>query len=101
MFKGQVHASTVCLLILGTLDLVSTLVWLNAGMAEGNPLFRALAQHGSLAFAAGKLALLLGPVLILEYARQTHPKSAEQGTWVAFAAYLALYAVNLSRLLGT
>lgn len=96
--KDRVPFSTACLLGLGTIDLVTSLIWLHLGYQEGNPFFRALARHGSVVFALGKLAMLLGPVLLLEYARRTHPKSAEQGTWIAFAAYLLLYALHLRRL---
>jgi hypothetical protein len=37
-------------------------------------------------------------VLILEYARAKHPKTAEQGTWIAFIAYALLYCSHLIRL---
>lgn len=98
--NGRVHLSTACLLVLGAVDLVVSLMWLSVGHGEGNPLFRALARHGSMAFALGKLALLLGPVLLLEYARRSHPKSAEQGTWIAFCAYFLLFALHLRRMVG-
>lgn len=49
----------------------------------------------------GKALLLIVPILLLEYARKRHPKSAEQGTWIAFLAYLTLYLVQALRLRGS
>ena len=92
--------STVCLLTIGTFDLITTLMWLNRGGGEGNAAFATLARHGSLALVAGKLVFLFIPVLMLEYARTKRPVSAEIGTWVATLAYFALYANHLLQLQG-
>jgi|GEM_PF-2803356 len=100
MFRSNPRLSTVLLLTVGTFDLVTTLMWLNAGGLEGNRLFAWFAGHGSFALVAGKLTFLLGPVLLLEFARTRRPVTAEIGTWVAFAAYLYLYVGHLLRLQG-
>ena len=91
----QAHLSTVVLLTIGTFDLVTTLMWLNRGGGEGNPLFAELARHGSLILVMGKLIFLFVPVLILEYARSKRPLSGELGTWVAAGLYAFLYVRHL------
>lgn len=98
--QERVHLSTVCLLTIGTFDLVTTLMWLNRGGIEGNPLFAQIATYGSIPLVAAKLAFLFGPILILEFARRFRPASAEIGTWIAFAAYAYLYIGHLFRLRG-
>lgn len=98
MLQGKVHLSTIVLVSIGLFDLVSSLIWLHMGYAEGNPIFARLAAFGAVPFAVGKILLLAGPVLLLEFARKHHPKSAEQGTWIAAVAYGALYAKHLADL---
>jgi len=99
--KGRIHLSTICLVTLGLADLAFTLVLMRQGLQEGNPIFRALQrEYGQTGFIAGKVALLVGPVLLLEFVRTKHPKSAEQGTWIAFGAYFFLLAYQFLRLRG-
>ena len=90
----------MCLLIVGTADLIVSLMWLNAGYGEGNPLFAWLAGHGSLAFALGKMAFLAGPIAIIEYARKTKPRFAEQGTWLAVLLYLMFLSTHVRHTFG-
>ncbi|HVL38659.1 MAG TPA: DUF5658 family protein [Fimbriimonadaceae bacterium] len=99
MLNSKVHTSTAVLVTIGLFDLVTTLMWLNQGFGEGNPLFRWLASHGTAPFVLGKILFLVGPVLLLEYARKTHPKSAEQGTWIAAGFYLLFYGSHVAALL--
>ncbi len=98
MIGKKVHLSTLALITVAMFDLVTTLVWLNQGMGEGNPLFAWLASHGSLAVVMGKLVFLIVPLLILEYARTVKPKTAEFGTWVAAGLYAFLYVRHLLEL---
>lgn len=95
---GKVHLSTLCLLTIGTFDLVTTLIWLNRGQVEGNPVFAYFAEGGSFALVGAKLVFLFGPILILEFARRHRPTSAEIGTWVAVVGYLYLYVGHLIQL---
>lgn len=81
-------------------DLIMSLMWLNAGNAEGNPLFAWFASYGAIPFACGKLIFLFGPIGMLEYARKKHPVSAEQGTWVAVLAYVAFLALHMRTMMG-
>lgn len=99
MLKGRVQLSTLCLVTLGLADLIFTMLLMGRGFQEGNPIFRGLLNaFGPAGFVAGKVGLLAGPVLVLEYVRTKNPKSADQGTWIAFAAYFFLLAMQFSRL---
>ncbi len=99
--QGRVHLSTLCLVILATFDLVTTLFWLHIGFGEGNPFFAAIAaRFGGIGFAIAKLIFVFVPVGILEYARKKRPITAEIGTWVAFLAYGFLYLRHLVNYFG-
>jgi hypothetical protein len=99
MLKGRVHTSTLVLVTIGMFDLVTTILLLGMGMNESNPIFGWLLDYYGLTwFVMGKLAFLAGPVLLLEFVRTKHPRSAEQGTWVAAAFYALLYIVHLLRI---
>ena len=100
MLNQSVRLSTACLVAIGLFDLVTTIFLLGQGMAEGNPLFSCLLQFGPWGFVIGKAVFLAGPILIIEYARQKHPRTAEQATWIAFAAYAILYGTQLMRIRG-
>lgn len=97
VLRKSVQLSTLCLVTVALFDLVTTMMLLSAGFGESNPLFSYLLRFGSLAFVLAKVAFLAGSILILEYVRERHPKSAEQGTWIAFFAYSALYVTHLVR----
>ncbi len=98
MLQSEVKTSTMCLAGIGLADLVITVLLLRMGMAEGNPLFGRLLIFGPWAFVLGKVLFLAGPILILEYARRTHPESAEQATWIAFVAYAFLLCLQFIRI---
>jgi hypothetical protein len=100
MLRSEVQTSTLALVTIGMFDLLTTLLLLRMGMAESNPLFSWLLDYGILAFVVGKLIFLAGPVLLLEYVRTKHPKSAEQGTWVAVGFYALLYISHIARVVS-
>ncbi|MBS1721626.1 MAG: hypothetical protein JSS66_01330 [Armatimonadetes bacterium] len=91
MAQSPVRLSTVVLVTVAMCDLVSTLFWLNSGQGEGNAFFAELARHGSFAFSFAKLAFLILPLALIEWARKRRPITAELGTWVAAGAYLYLW----------
>lgn len=95
---SRVRLSTLVLVTVALFDLVSTMMWLNLGHGEGNPLFARLAGIGTGPFVLGKVAFLVLPLLALEYARTKRPKSAEIGTWVAAVAYVGLWGSHVLRL---
>ena len=87
--------STLVLATIAMFDLVSTLVWLNAGHGEGNPFFAFLASRGSFVFVLGKMAFFALPLMTIEWARTKRPLTAEIGTWVAAAAYIYLWGSHV------
>ena len=101
MLKSEVQTSTLTLVAIGMFDLVTTLMLMRMGMGESNPLFVWIIENfGLLGFIGGKLLFLAGPVLLLEFVRIKHPKSAEQGTWLAAAFYALLYVVHIVRIVA-
>lgn len=99
-FGRHVRLSTLCLTTVALFDLVTTMVLLGRGMEEGNPLFASFLEQGPQVFVAAKVLFLAGPILILEYVRTKNPRSAEQGTWLAFLAYAGLYGAHLMQIRG-
>ena len=91
----KLRLSTLVLIAIGLFDLATTLMLLHLGMKEGNPFFSRFAMAGPVPLIATKVAFLAGPIALLEIARKHAPKSAEQGTWIAAACYLALYGSHL------
>jgi hypothetical protein len=100
MLNAKVHLSTLVLVTVAMFDLVTTMMFLNQGFGESNPLFARLAAGGTLPFVLGKLLFVVGPIMLLEFVRTRHPKSAEQGTWIAVAFYVLLYVAHLVRHFG-
>ena len=100
MLQGKIYTSTLVLVTIAMFDLVTTLMLLNQGFGESNPLFASLAAMGTGPFVLGKLVFVVGPILLLEYVRTKHPTSAEQGTWVAAGFYGFLYVLHLVRHFG-
>lgn len=101
MLRSRVHLSTLCLVTVGLADLLFTIALFGRGFGEGNPLFRTLLHmFGPIGFIGGKVVLLAGPVMLLEYVRTKRPDSAEQGTWLAFVVYFGLLALQFLRLRG-
>ena len=95
LLRQPLRLSTAVLLTISTFDLVTTLIWLNMGGMEGNPLFAYVSRFGSLPLVAAKFLYILIPVSILEYARTKRPGSAEIGTWLAAGLYAYLYVGHL------
>jgi predicted ABC-type exoprotein transport system permease subunit len=96
--RREPRLSTVLLAVIGSLDLASTVVLLRLGAAEANPLFSRLLEFGIGWFVLGKLLLLAGPILILEWSRDRAPRSSAQGAWIAVIAYLLIWGGQLLRL---
>jgi len=96
VLKKPVHLSTAVLLTIATFDLITTLLWLNMGGLEGNPLFAFVAtNYGSVGLVVAKMVYLVVPVSLLEFVRVKKPRSGEIGTWLAAGLYAALYVGHL------
>lgn len=87
------------ILFVGMLDLVTTLVWIGRhGAREANPIFQRYLEGGVAGFVLAKLACLLAPIFILEFARRRRPQFTLWASRFAIAAYLLFYAVGVVRL---
>ncbi|HZT40992.1 MAG TPA: DUF5658 family protein [Chthonomonadaceae bacterium] len=85
------------LILLGSADLATTILWIDRGMAqEANPLFHFFWNQGLLAFIAAKYLFLLGPILILEWARWRRPRFALMGLRTGVLAYVLLYGAGVT-----
>ena len=85
-----------------TLDLVTTIAFVNhRGAIEGNPVMGYFLTLGICAFVAAKLVLFLGPLAILEWARQYRPQFVTGMLRLAVVLYLGFYCVGVWRLNGT
>ncbi len=84
---------------IGIADLVSTIVFIqHHGAQEANPLFRHYWNMGVPAFVVAKLVCLLGPVLVMEWARQRNPGFVRFALRTAIASYIFVYGVGFMRL---
>ena len=85
------------LLFIGSADLATTILWIERGMAEeANPLFHFFWNQGLLAFIAAKYLFLLGPILLLEWARWRRPRFALMGLRAGALAYVLLYGAGVA-----
>ena len=82
------------LIVLNLVDLISTGMFLERGLEEGNPVACALIQDGSIGWVKSGLLLLLG-VRVLA----SRPRLATTcALWFVTGLYAAVVAVNLSAL---
>ncbi len=90
----RIARETWLLLTVGLVDLLSTIFLVRKGVVrEANPMMAWYLIHfGELAFCIAKTAMLICPLIILEWARRVKPA---HGTWALRAAlmgYVLLYA---------
>src|SRR5690348_8831099 len=84
---------------IGIADLVTTIIFIkHHGAHEANPLFRHYWEMGVPAFIAAKMACLLGPLVVLEWARKRNPRFVSRALRGAIAAYLTFYGVGFAKL---
>lgn len=84
---------------IGIADLITTIIFIrHHGAQEANPLFRLYWEMGLFAFIAAKMACLLGPIVVLEWARKRNPLFVSRALRGAIAAYLIFYGVGFVRL---
>ena len=85
--------------LIGLADLGSTIVFIERhGAQEANPIFRHFWEMGLGAFIVAKLVCLIGPLLVMEWARQRHPRFVAGALRIAILGYLALYGVGVLHL---
>src|SRR5579884_1476415 len=87
------------LIAIGTADLVTTILWIRQGAAqEANPLFRYYWNHGLLAFIIAKYVCLLGPIMVMEWARRHRPRFVKLALRAVVLAYVGFYGLGVVRL---
>ncbi len=90
--------ANLALIVVGLLDLASTIVLLGAGRAvEMNPLMAEVLRFGLPAFVAAKLSSLALFVAVIEWYRRARDASAAQAVGrFTVAAYLSLYVLGFA-----
>ncbi len=90
---------TWILLAIGIADLTSTIFFIRQhGASEANPIFRHYWNMGLPPFIAAKMALMIGPLMILEWARRQKPQMVARALRCAIAGYILMYGVGVARL---
>jgi hypothetical protein len=95
----QISRESWILIAIGTADLCTTILWIRQGAAqEANPLFHYYWNQGLLAFIVAKYVCLLGPILVMEWARRSKPQFVQWALRAAVLAYVGLYGLGVVRL---
>ena len=97
--KMKIAKETWVILFIGLADLITTIVFIqHHGAREANPLFRRYWEMGLVAFILAKMAMLVGPLCVLEWARKRNPRFVNWALRGAIAAYLVMYSVGFVHL---
>ena len=90
---------TWIILTIGVADLVTTILFIHHyGAQEANPLFDYYWKLGLSAFVLAKSVCVVGPLLILEWARRHKPHFVRWASRGAILAYLMAYGIGVARL---
>jgi len=79
-------------------DLVTTLIMVQKGAWEGNPIFEYYLAKGVPWFILMKSIFILAPIFLLELARRHRPVFTQWASRVAILAYLGLYVIGVMHL---
>ena len=74
-----------------TADLISTLLLLGKGAAEGNPLMGFYLRYGIGTFVMVKLSLIFLPIFIAEWGKRYKPRFVRNMLRATIATYLGMY----------
>jgi hypothetical protein len=86
---------------IGLADLVTTIVFIrHHGAQEANPVFRRFWEMGLIAFILAKLACLIGPLYVLEWARTRSTQFVKVASRAVILAYLVMYGIGVAHLNG-
>ena len=89
--------ANLVLLAVGLVDLLTTLVWVQAGLAiEVNPIMAALLRVGVPAFVGVKLLTLAAYVLTMEWYRRRNEPFVRRVGLATVVAYTGIYAVSFT-----
>jgi hypothetical protein len=80
-------------------DLITT-IWFvrQGGASEANPMMRFYLERGIVPFVLAKMALFLGPLVILEWARRRRPRFVRTMMRMAIVLYICLYGTVVWRI---
>src|SRR5579872_67719 len=86
--KMKIARESWIIATIGLADLVTTIVFIkHHGAQEANPLFRQFWEMGVFAFILAKLACLVGPLYILEWARKRRTQFVKVASRAVICAY--------------
>jgi hypothetical protein len=90
---------TTLLMVLGLLDMLTTIFFLATGQArEANPLFDGILHtFGPIGFIAFKALLLGGPLTLAEWARKRNEPFVRSALRLGILLYVGLYLINFLR----
>ena len=95
----KIAKETWVILAIGLADLITTIIFIkHHGAVEANPLFRRYWEMGMLTFVAAKIALLVGPLCVLEWARKRNPAFVSWALRTAIAGYIVMYGIGIVKL---
>lgn len=87
------------LLSIGSADLISTILFIEKhGASEANPLFKAYWEMGLGAFILAKCICVIGPVLVMEWARRRNPRFVRMAMRTAIVGYALFYGIGVVHL---
>ncbi len=90
----RILPGTALLLIVGLLDLLTTLIGLRDGcIIEANPLMNGLLVHSLAAFVSVKLLTLMAFVIVIEWYRRHSTRAASAVSVFTVSAYLLIYLI--------
>jgi hypothetical protein len=97
--RGFVLPETTALVVIGGLDLLTTIYWVARGEArEANYLFHIiLKDFGPLGFIFAKALLLALPLTVAELARKQNEPFVRMALRVCIVAYVGLYLLSFFR----
>ena len=82
----------VALTVICLADMISTLYWVHAGVAqEDNPIFAAWLPHGDFAFCTMKLLSFLPLILLATYYRPRRPRLIKVAMRATLFLYITMY----------
>jgi hypothetical protein len=89
----------ICLICIA--DLVTTLYWVNTGMAqEGNPIMAFFLDQSNAMFIGAKIGTFVPAVVAAEYYRNVRPGWVVRAMRWTIAAYLFIYVASVFAHLG-
>src|SRR5437763_887092 len=95
----KIAKETWIILGIGLADLATTILFIQYhGAEEANPIFRGYLEMGLAVFVCAKMALLIGPLYVLEWARPRNPHFVAWALRSAIVAYVLMYSVGYYRL---